>query len=1087
MKKLIQAILIGIVLGTTFCTQLFAQPGSLRPDKEMDVEFLQHIDWLDAKTEGFDFFGKLPSGTTKLLINGKEAMLVGDRFAAPKVNWDANSNSVEFAYTDSAGNTKTKTIQLKTQDLSKNPDAIGMPNGLVVPKMGIDPKIVERLRQFGIEKSFDANANSSNDNVPKVHVVLQFNEPTSTKSAKKAFPGMKYLDRLSKSSWIASVSEADLGRLQSSDVLRSAFVPTDQNKLRMNLMNVATADVDNPVRARVRFHQDVTKEQALAVLRDSGAIFDPTKQGMLNDWEVAIAPDKLLELTTRDGVRYVDGTEPERARENDRSRANARVEGLDTTPFNLTGSGVNGGIWDGGLVDADHPDFNGRLTALEIADEDDHATHVAGTMGGDGTADTANSGRLRGMAPGMMILTRDYHGLTAEEHENAIDNHDLDLSQNSWGYSSVVVNRHGLYGDTTEKYDKVVYGEYNRRIPVVFSAGNEQRHGPFRTVNAPGGTGKNIISVGAINNDDSSMTDFSSWGPTDDGRLKPDLVAPGGTTDDSTGIVSAIPRGVDTQSSFDLRNNAPGPRMGPGDNIDNFFFPYSDSLAGPNELENENQVPASADVWEGTSMAAPVVSGVIALMLEEYRMTFAATANASIRPLPSTFHAILTNSAEDLTDDPRTATAVNFVGPDFIYGYGRLHATNAVLMIRNSDFIEDDIDEETDVDDHTVVLPTGLSEWKVNLAWDDPAASGDPRGAPTSQSKLINDLDLVLIAPDGTKHYPWVLDPANPDVPATRSIRAQDVPENSQDFDHFNNCVQVTVDSPAAGQWTIRVKSSSLPDDNQPQLYSLAFPRTFRDLMIRDIALDRGNPGSPAPWWNSPDIQIHETDTSKSIKLRISNRGYLPVSDAKIRVFCTPASATVPQFELNGDDINQPWKLVASQQIGNIEGGSLKELEIKWPEQLSSMNPNQMCLAVLIDSPDDPVDLAGQTNLGLLAQKNNNVAYRNVLPMVSNMSTEIDESSVFDATQLPCCALLTPVNSRTSAVTSASSEIDVAEYRIRARSVARPNSMSGRIQVKFERLEEFSNGKSPSILQILDRKNGRVIGGLSVIHEKKRQ
>ena len=73
------------------------------------------------------------------------------------------------------------------------------------------------------------------------------------------------------------------------------------------------------------------------------------------------------------------------------------------------------------------------------------------------------------------------------------------------------------------------------------------------------------------------------------------------------------------------------------------------------------------------------------------------------------------------------------------------------------------------------------------MAWD------DYPGAANTVPELVNDLDLVAIAPGaGATHYPWTLDPANPGNPAVRTQP-----------DRRNNIVQVVVDAPAPGTWTI--------------------------------------------------------------------------------------------------------------------------------------------------------------------------------------------------------------------------------------------------------------------------------------------
>ncbi|GAG44002.1 unnamed protein product, partial [marine sediment metagenome] len=190
----------------------------------------------------------------------------------------------------------------------------------------------------------------------------------------------------------------------------------------------------------------------------------------------------------------------------------------------------------------------------------------------------------------------------------------------------------------------------------------------------------------------------------------------------------------------------------------------------------------------GTSMSAPTTSGVIALMLEEF-------ANKPY-PLPSTIKAILIHTAKDLGN----------AGPDYSFGYGRINATSAIDKIKedteiNDVIIEGAISAQEETDEFNINVPEGISSVKVTLVWDDypAAANADPA--------LVNDLDLVLIGPSETTHYPWVLDPNSPGNPATTGTNTID------------NVEQVYVENPQAGIWTVRVKGTTIP--NPPQSYSI--------------------------------------------------------------------------------------------------------------------------------------------------------------------------------------------------------------------------------------------------------------------------
>src|SRR6185437_9320858 len=103
-------------------------------------------------------------------------------------------------------------------------------------------------------------------------------------------------------------------------------------------------------------------------------------------------------------------------------------------------------------------------------------------------------------------------------------------------------NMLGDYVHTPILIDKIVNGSIGGQKLLFFESvgnerqGNNTRCGQEFTIGPPA-SAKDSIAVGAINADDKSITDFTSFGPTKDGRLKPDIVAPG-CTSNHTGIIS---------------------------------------------------------------------------------------------------------------------------------------------------------------------------------------------------------------------------------------------------------------------------------------------------------------------------------------------------------------------------------------------------------------------------------------------------------------------------------------------------------------------------------------------------------------------
>ena len=231
------------------------------------------------------------------------------------------------------------------------------------------------------------------------------------------------------------------------------------------------------------------------------------------------------------------------------------------------------GIWDGGAVLATHQEFGTRVTQQDNASGGDlHATHVGGTMVAAGI-----SAQARGMSFGANLKAWDFSGdvaeMTAAANNLAISNHSYGF-QAGWVFNGITLRwawygnvnvsatedyKFGFYDSNAQNWDKIA-----NAAPfylIVKSAGNNRDEtGPpagtyyflgtstrdssniARSKNdgydilSTTSTAKNILTVGAINgtagnpptqSSDIKISSFSSWGPTDDGRIKPDLVAVG--------------------------------------------------------------------------------------------------------------------------------------------------------------------------------------------------------------------------------------------------------------------------------------------------------------------------------------------------------------------------------------------------------------------------------------------------------------------------------------------------------------------------------------------------------------------------------
>ncbi|MFO7634989.1 MAG: S8 family serine peptidase, partial [Caldilinea sp.] len=679
---------------------------------------------------------------------------------------------------------------------------------------------------------------------------------------------------------------------------------------------------EGSVKLLALFFDDVSDAAAEAILTKYTA--STTKFGD-HLWAIELAIGSISTLAQEDAVRWIEEGPAPRLPDNDVARAelfvdavqNATVSAASIFYAGLDGAGVNVGIFDTGVNP--HPDFGTRLlrtendTDLQTAMRSGgHGTHVAGIVGGSGAQSIAQcpSGactdfQMRGMAPNAGIAPYRTNWGVAEMNQ-AINTLGVQLSNHSYTITC------GPYDNTSRLVDQVVRGDATSgatSIPahqMVKSAGNNGTGTQWcATQNLPNGnpdptsgprgyfslTGasKNFLIVGAVNPGTGyAVRSSSSRGPTWDGRLKPDVM------------------GIGCEQS---------------------------TYAWVGDMTNT--VGNGYVSMCGTSMAAPSATGVLALMMDQYRQQF----GAATRPLPSTLRALVIQTATDLEhqpgqagfteygwNDPDTGQPIIFhAGPDWSTGYGVVHAERAVAAMRAGNFIEETVSPSNLVDTYTFAVPPGRTELKFTLAWDDEA--GDPTLAVTA-AQLVNDLDLEVVDPNGSLWRPWVL-PALPQSNnllggvADPIVRATHVLPAARGVDRLNNVEQVSVEDAAGlptGNWTIRVRANALPNNNA-QRYSLA--GDFRVLNI--VEPKTGNvaeAGDPA----NPNVILVVVEAINALT-GVSGPGTLQdatAADFTISIDGTPASI------LNGLAVGDQFWLNVRPQSGVYAAGSKYDLDVTW-------------------------------------------------------------------------------------------------------------------------------------------------------------
>lgn len=210
------------------------------------------------------------------------------------------------------------------------------------------------------------------------------------------------------------------------------------------------------------------------------------------------------------------------------SRANHLQPG-GSLGLNLTGAGISVGVWDGDYPLGTHEDFIGRFFANDGAPVPHaaHPTHVLGTIIGAGVSDLT----ARGIAYQADGVVYDFNADLSEMTNQAFFAALL-VSNHSYGFDSgdVPSNWRGGYINKSRDLDELLFN--NPYYQPVIAAGNDG-NGNYDHLTAMG-TSKNGVVVASVNQVSNytgpgsvSLAGSSSWGPTDDKRIKPDIASKG--------------------------------------------------------------------------------------------------------------------------------------------------------------------------------------------------------------------------------------------------------------------------------------------------------------------------------------------------------------------------------------------------------------------------------------------------------------------------------------------------------------------------------------------------------------------------------
>lgn len=533
---------------------------------------------------------------------------------------------------------------------------------------------------------------------------------------------------------------------------------------------------------------------------------------------------------------------------NDKMRVRIGLATNTTTAVNylgLTGSNIVVNINDSG-TDASHPDLQGRVTVSEqrlLTDTVGHGTHVAGIIAGNGTQSASipelphgsvTNSNFRGVAPRARIFTMPIvfgpavnpavsdtylHERAAATNLFSFRRRSTLISNNSWNYNGA-----NEYDSSAARFDAATRdalpGVTNAQSTLyVVSAGNtgegedDGLGGLSSSVPSPA-TAKNVISVGALesfrritnqavvtnmdltlstnepfalsSDSDDQVAAFSSRGNIeigaegDFGRFKPDVVAPGGFIVSLRSKDWAYEPGTNAAEAQVLQQLHP--KLGR-------YYRYE----------------------SGTSMAAPVVSGMLALIQEFFESRLPVTqlgpptfGSQSLRRTnsPALMKALLIHGARSAGPlyDSYPKSSINYQG----WGLVNISNTLPALMLSQPEaswpirFF----------DQHpTNAVATGQTKsWNVNLTESAQQVPlrvtlvwTDPPGNPNAAIKLVNDLNLVVSNTVTRQVY------YGNNIPVASDFTQPSEPDTPPVTDMVNNVENVFIREPFGSNFVVSV------------------------------------------------------------------------------------------------------------------------------------------------------------------------------------------------------------------------------------------------------------------------------------------
>ncbi|MFK7960273.1 MAG: S8 family serine peptidase [Phycisphaerales bacterium] len=578
-------------------------------------------------------------------------------------------------------------------------------------------------------------------------VIVQFKtQSLSAYRSALAELGVDVLHHLPATAVIARGSDEALAAIADLAFVRHLEPLAPGHRLEPMLVDAIAADAQlAPARYVIRVADPAAgdHDRVAAAVEAAGGRVDRRRAGKLL-LEATLTSDQLVAVAADDAVLFIDrwsGFESDMDVVRQASGSN-----FVNAVGGYTGQGVRGEVMDAGF-NLDHVDFAGSLLLRGSSGVDSHGASTSGIVFGRGIGDPS----ARGLLP-------DAQGIVSSYQNGFISgrvryDHTAELVEPEWQATfqscSFGTQRTTDYTNFSAEMDQILF---DFDIVICQSQSNAGT-----TSSRPEAWAKNVIAVGGVRHQETVSRADDAWagsasiGPASDGRIKPDLV---------------------------------------------HFYEAIHTVSAASET-------SYTETFGGTSAATPIVAGHVGLLQQMWADgIFGNEVDGSgdvwnNRAAATTIRALLINTAVpyDWTNGGPNGDITRVRQGWGLPDLERIWNARARMLVVD----ENDVLPELSVRSTEIEVAPGQSDLRVTLAW------RDPPGVSSAAIHRVNDLDLRVVAPNGTVYR------------GNHGLMSDVWSVANGPRDSINTVENVFLPNPAPGTWTVTVEVQELNADGHPE------------------------------------------------------------------------------------------------------------------------------------------------------------------------------------------------------------------------------------------------------------------------------